>query len=108
MMLYRRSPRTSPSPPLKHVRRLTLAKLETLAVEIAALGQRKRKLGLLIVKRQAGQGQATPRLIVLTEAAWQAVAGANLTHLDCARGGAHGENRDRADHQPAEEERGTD
>ncbi len=56
---------------VKQVQRLSLAQIEALAVEIASLGERKGKLGLLVVKRRAGRGQPTSRLIVMTEAAWQ-------------------------------------
>ncbi len=58
---------------VKNVARLSLAELEALAVEIAAIGEQRGKLGLLVVKRRAGRGQATPRLIVFTEGVWQAM-----------------------------------
>lgn len=54
----------------KHVRRLSLAQLEALAREMQAVGARKGKVGLLVVKRRAGRGRDTPRLIVMTEEAW--------------------------------------
>jgi len=58
---------------VKHVRRLSLAALETLALEIQRLGFRgtQRKCGVVVVKGRAGRGRKTPRLIVLTEATWR-------------------------------------
>lgn len=60
---------------VKHVRRLSLAALEVLALETERLGFRgtQRKCGMVVVKRSAGRGRRTPRLIVLTEAAWRAL-----------------------------------
>ena len=55
---------------VKHVQRLSLAQLEALAVEKAALGQEQGKLGLVTVKRRAGRGTPTPRLVVMTEGVW--------------------------------------
>lgn len=31
------------------------------------------KVGVVVVKRRAGRGQATPRLVVLTETSWGAL-----------------------------------
>ena len=59
---------------VKLVRRLPLAQLEALAVEIAALGEEQGKIGVVVVKRRAGRGKETPRLIVLTEAGWNKLA----------------------------------
>ncbi len=61
---------------VKHVRRLSLTALEDLAREVERLGfqQRPLKLGVVIVKRRAGRGRRTPRLIVLTEAVWRTLA----------------------------------
>lgn len=58
---------------VKHVRKLSLARLEALALEMATLGQGRDKVGLLVVKRRAGRGQETPRLVIMTEGAWQAL-----------------------------------
>jgi hypothetical protein len=52
---------------VKHVSRLSLAELEWLALEIAAIGQEKNKIGLVVLKRKAGRGCKTPRLICMTE-----------------------------------------
>ncbi len=60
---------------VKHVRTLSLAALEALAVEVAEIGRARGKLGLLVVKRRAGRGQETPRLIVFTEAVWRRQVG---------------------------------
>ena len=60
---------------VKNVRRLSLARLEALAVEMERLGTQQGKTGLLVVKRRAGRGQPTPRLVVMTEAVWQVPRG---------------------------------
>jgi hypothetical protein len=54
---------------VKAVRRLPLAQLEALAVEIAAIGQQRGKAGLVVVKRRAGKGRDSPRLVVMAEGA---------------------------------------
>jgi len=56
---------------VKHVQRLSLAQLEALAVEMAALGEDKGKIGVVVVKRRAGRGKETPWLIVVTEEVWR-------------------------------------
>jgi len=58
---------------VKHVQRLSLAQLEELCVEMAALGQEQGKLGLVTVKRRAGKGIHTERLVVMTEGMWVAL-----------------------------------
>src|SRR5712692_1899744 len=58
---------------VKHVRTCSLANLEALAVEMTAIGKKRGKLGLVVVKRRAGRGQQTPRLIVLTEDSFRAI-----------------------------------
>jgi len=58
---------------VKHVRTCSLANLEALAVEMDAIGRKRRKLGLVVVKRRAGRGQQTPRLIGLTEDSFRAI-----------------------------------
>ncbi len=76
---------------VKHVRRLSLAELEALPAEIAAIGEQRGELGLLVVKRRAGRGQPTPRLVVLTEDVWRAVHGTGLeTTVRCSAGGESG------------------
>ncbi len=59
---------------VKHVNRLSLAALERLALEAEQAGLKKGKAGIVIVKRRAGRGTRTPRLVVLTEPAWRALA----------------------------------
>ncbi len=56
---------------VKHVQRLSLAHLEALAMEMERLGTQRGKVGLLVVKRRAGRGQETPRLVVMTESVWR-------------------------------------
>jgi len=52
---------------VKHRRALSLAVLEALAVEAAEVGRARGKVGLVVVKRRAGAGRPTPRLVVMTE-----------------------------------------
>ena len=56
---------------VKNVQRLSLGQLEALAVEMEELGAEKGKLGLVVVKRRAGRGTATPHLIVMTQAVFE-------------------------------------
>lgn len=56
---------------VKHVRTLSLAKLEALALEMQAVWSERGKIGLVVVKRRAGSGRDTPRLIVMTEEVWR-------------------------------------
>ncbi len=56
---------------VKHVQRLSLAQLEELCVEMAALGEEQGKVGLVTVKRRAGRGIHTERLICMTEGVWK-------------------------------------
>lgn len=58
---------------VKHLKTCSLAHLEALALELERIGHQKGKVGLLVVKRRAGRGQETPRLVVMTEAAWGAL-----------------------------------
>ena len=62
---------------VKHRRTLSLGALEALAVEAAEVGRMRGKLGLLVVKRRAGTGRPTPRLVVLTEHAWRSLRARN-------------------------------
>ncbi len=67
---------------VKHVQRVSLAQLEALAVEMAALGATQGKTGVVVVKRRAGRGMVTPRLVVMTEGvfrAWQSLVLGTLT-----------------------------
>jgi hypothetical protein len=59
----------------RHVSRLSLVQLEELALESERLGGEASKAGLLVVKRRAGAGYETPRLIVMTEMAWRQMSG---------------------------------
>jgi hypothetical protein len=59
---------------VKHVQRLSLAQLEALATEIEQIGAEKGKIGLVVVKRRAGRGHPTKALVILTEAAFLALA----------------------------------
>ncbi len=59
---------------VKHVKRFSLAALERLALEAEQAGLKKGKVGIVIVKRRPGRGMRTPRLVVLTEPAWRALA----------------------------------
>ena len=58
---------------VKHVAYLSLAELERLAVELEAEGRRRGKCGLVVLKRKAGRGSRTPRLIVMMEEVWRDV-----------------------------------
>lgn len=58
---------------VKHVRRRSLTELEVLAAEMERIGLQKSppKLGVVVVKRKAGRGEKTVRLIVVTEGVWR-------------------------------------
>jgi len=58
---------------VKHVRHLSLAGLEALAVEAERIGALRTlpKAGVVIVKRRAGRGRSTTRIVVMTDAAWR-------------------------------------
>ncbi len=60
---------------VKHVQRLSLAQLEALAVEMERIGEERGKVGIMVVKRRAGRGTATPRLVVMTEGVWRGLRG---------------------------------
>jgi hypothetical protein len=60
---------------VRYVGRLSLVQLEELALEIEGLGGEVSKAGLLVVKRRAGAGHETPRLLVMTEMAWRQLSG---------------------------------
>jgi hypothetical protein len=59
----------------KHVKTLSLAALETLALEAERQGAQKNKVGMVIVKRRAGAGRQTPLIVVMTEGAFRAMNG---------------------------------
>ncbi len=59
---------------VKHVQRLSLAQLEALAVELAQLGTERGKVGVVMVKRRAGRGMPTNRLVVMTQAGFEALS----------------------------------
>jgi hypothetical protein len=60
---------------VKEVARMSLAALERLALEAERQGAQRQKIGLCLIKRRAGRGNATPRLLILTEGAWRAMNG---------------------------------
>ena len=60
----------------RHVGRLSLAQLEALAVDLEQVAAaRVSKTGIAVVKRKASPGHQTPRLMVITEAAWCRLTG---------------------------------
>ncbi len=56
---------------VKHVKRLSLTELGTLAVEMATQGAKRGKVGVVVVKRRAGRGTPTPRLVAMCEATFE-------------------------------------
>jgi len=60
---------------VKHVRRLSLAALEALAVEVQRIGTTRAKAGVVVVKRRAGRGCPTVRLIVMTDETFERFTG---------------------------------
>jgi len=56
---------------VKHRKVASLAELERLALEMEAVGDARQKAGVVVVKRRAGKGTPTPRLVVLTERVWR-------------------------------------
>ncbi len=56
---------------VKLVKTLSLAHLEELCGEMTALGHEQGKLGRVTVKRRAGRGIHTERLICMTEGVWK-------------------------------------
>jgi hypothetical protein len=59
----------------KEVRVLSLAALEALALAIEREAEIRAKIGLVIVKRRAGRGMRTPKLVILTARQFQAMSG---------------------------------
>ncbi len=76
-MVTRRLTRTVGGPPRLQDRaqRLSLVALERLAVGVARLGHTRGKAGVVIVKRRAGCGRPTARLVVMTETGFRGLAG---------------------------------
>ena len=56
---------------VKHVKRMSLAQIEALALEMCDLGIQRRKEGVLVVKRRSGRGIITPRLVIMTESVFE-------------------------------------
>ncbi len=46
---------------------------------MSAVDQERDKVGMVVLKRRAGRGRQTPRLIVLTEDAWRQLEDARDT-----------------------------
>ncbi len=59
---------------VKHRKTMSVPELERWATEIEQIGAEKGKVGLVVVKRRAGRGHPTKALVVLTEAAFLALA----------------------------------
>lgn len=67
---------------VKNVKTLSLATLESLALEMERVGAQRHKLGAVVVKRSAGMQRdgrgrvvATPHLVIVTEAVWREMNG---------------------------------
>ena len=69
-----RSPRDCEAPchvaQVKCVKRLSLTELEQLAMEIAEMGRKRNKSGVVVLNHRAGRGRETPQLICMTEETW--------------------------------------
>ncbi len=61
---------------VKHVRQLSLAALEALALEMEKVGCQRGRSGVVVVKRRAGRGKKTSRLVVVTESVWRTIGAA--------------------------------
>ncbi len=59
---------------VKHRKTMSVPELERWATEIEQIGAEKGKIGLVVVKRRAGRGHPTKALVILTEAAFLALA----------------------------------
>ncbi len=59
---------------VKHRKTMSVPELERWAIEMERLGAEKGKIGLVVVKRRAGRGHPTKALVILTEAAFLALA----------------------------------
>lgn len=58
---------------VKNVRTISLAAIERLALEMQACGESSNKAGVLVIKRSAGRGLATPQLVIMTEDVWRSL-----------------------------------
>ena len=67
---------------VKERKTLSLAQMESLAVEIDRVASQKNKSGVLMVKRSAGRGVATPWLMVVTAEVWRDLNGALPTEAE--------------------------
>lgn len=63
---------------VKNTKKYSLAQLETIAQEMGEIGRErvdrdtgKNKIGVVVIKRSAGSGKRTPKLIVMTEDEWR-------------------------------------
>src|SRR5262245_41210617 len=59
---------------VKHRRVCSLAELERLALEMEKFGRARGKTGIVVVKRRAGRGQPTPRLVVMTQGVFETIS----------------------------------
>ncbi len=59
---------------VKHRKTMSVPELERWATEIEEIGAEKGKTGILVIQRRAGRGHPTRTLIILTEAAFLALA----------------------------------
>lgn len=68
----------------KEVQTLSLAQLETLTLEVERQGSQcdPPKLGVVITKRRAGHGNATPVLVTMTEAVFRVLRDRALKRPD--------------------------
>ena len=60
---------------VKHRRVCSLAELEALALDAERPGVQRRKVGAVVVKRRAGAGRRTPRLVIMTEGQFTEMSG---------------------------------
>ncbi len=59
---------------VKHRKTMSVPELERWATEIEQIGAEKSKTGILVIKRRTGRGRPTRTLVILTEAAFLALA----------------------------------
>ena len=59
---------------VKHRKTMSVPELERWATEIEQIGAEKGKNGILVIKLRAGRGRPTKALVILTEAAFLALA----------------------------------
>lgn len=60
---------------VKNVKEASLPMVEALAVEMEEAGKKDSRLryGVVAIKRSAGAGKKTPRLVIMTEAVWRRI-----------------------------------